>query len=612
VNRATERLVLLAAIGVALAAIQQFAPFLWPYQLERSFSVANQMWFFIIEFLWVAAMLVTYRRDPAGRMWKLFLLYEVVGAIGVVWVIPTSLTWTLSQASIGIGSVVFVHLVLAFPSGRLSDRYDRALVRAAYVFVLATRLAWVLVWSPPIDPVGFSPHNPYVLWRNPDLARVFGPGAIVAVAPFLYAGVLVGLFRHWRRASPALRRALVPIMVAAPLQLALILAWHLVDASGAGFEGARAALQHPLVGLAGLIFPIGLLLGLLRTRLARGSIAELAMELGRGVPLGGLRDTLARALRDPTLVLAFPAPSGSGFVDPGGLQIEIPQERGPDRGLARLERDGETLAVLAYDSAIDQEDPGRIGVVASVARLAIENERLAAQVRAQLEEVRASRARILEAGDAERRRIERDLHDGAQQRLVALAMRLDQARAGSTGAAALIDDTTAELLKAIREVRDLARGLHPTILTEAGLAAAVDSLAERTPFRVQVDVTDSRFAPEVEAAAYYVIAEGLTNIARYAAATEARVSAKTSEGRLTVTVRDDGRGGADPGAGSGLRGLMDRLAAIDGQLTVSSPPGEGTTLMATFPTTPRSEGRSESTSGGWASVRGRRGPGGRD
>jgi signal transduction histidine kinase len=218
-----------------------------------------------------------------------------------------------------------------------------------------------------------------------------------------------------------------------------------------------------------------------------------------------------------------------------------------------------------------------------MARLALENERLAAQVRAQLEEVRASRARIVEAGDAERRRIERDLHDGAQQRLVALAMRLDQAREGTAGAAALIDSTTAELLTAIKEVRDLAHGLHPTILTESGLAAAVDALAERTPFPVTASVTEDRFPTEVEAAAYYVIAEGLTNIARYADATEARVDVMAFDGRLQVTVADNGRGGADPTAGSGLRGLADRLAAVGGEFKVASSPGAGTTLTARVP-----------------------------
>jgi signal transduction histidine kinase len=233
---------------------------------------------------------------------------------------------------------------------------------------------------------------------------------------------------------------------------------------------------------------------------------------------------------------------------------------------------------------IEAEDPGRVEAVATMARLALENERLAAQVRAQLEEVRASRARIVEAGDAERRRIERDLHDGAQQRLVALAMRLDQAREGSAGAAALIDATTTELLVAIKEVRDLAHGLHPTILTDAGLAAAVEALAERTPFPVTAHVTDARFPTEVEVAAYFVIAEGFTNIARYANATEARVEVAAQDGQLQVTVADNGRGGADPAAGSGLRGLADRLAAIGGDLNVTSAPGAGTTLTARLPT----------------------------
>jgi signal transduction histidine kinase len=585
-TRLTERTLLLAGIGIGLAALENFGPLLWPYQLGPSWSPISQAWFFLVELLWVAAMLVTYRRDQGGPMWKLFLLYQGVGTVGVIWVLPTSLTWTLSQLSIGGGSVVFVHLVLAFPSGRLTDRYDRILVGGAYVLLAITRLAWLVVWSPGpvVDKVGFSPRNPYVIWPNTDLAWLLGPGTIVAIAALLYVAMLVGLWRHWQRASPALRRALRPITVAAPLQLAIIVAWHLADANASGLEELRKALQQPVVDLAGVVFPVGFLLGLLRTRLSRGAIADLALLLGRGVPLGGLRDTLARALRDPTLQVAFPAPSGDGFVDPDGQQIDPPSGPRHDRGVARLEHDGELLAVLTYDPAIEAEDPGRVEAVASMARLALENERLAAQVRAQLEEVRASRARIVEAGDAERRKIERDLHDGAQQRLVALAMRLDQAREGSADAAALIDTTTAELLTAIKEVRDLAHGLHPTILTDSGLAAAVEALAERTSFPVMARVTEARFPTEVEVAAYYVIAEGLTNIAKYAHATEARVEVTAQDGRLEVTVADNGRGGADPAAGTGLRGLADRLAAVGGDLNVASVPGSGTTLTAGLPT----------------------------
>jgi signal transduction histidine kinase len=584
VSSRAERAAALGALGVALAALQDFGPFIYPYGLGPTWSPLTQAWFFAVDLLWVAAMVVTYLRDPGGRMWKLFLVLRLVGVIGVAWILPTSLTWTIGQLVVGVASVVFVHLVLAFPSGRLSDRYDRILVASAYVFVALSRIAWLLVWKPPFQKDAFAPANPYVIWPNTDLAWLFGPVAILVITPFLFGAVLVGLRRHWRRATPATRRALLPIVLAAPLQLALTVAWHAADANPDQWSGLRAALQHPGAGLAGIVFPLAFLVGLVQARLARAGIGDLAVELGRGVPLGGLRDTLARALRDPTLSLAFPGPSGDGYVDSDGQPISLPGASDTERGVARLERDGETLAALVYDPAIEREDPGRIDAVGSMARLALENERLAAQVRAQLEEVRASRARIVEAADTERRRIERDLHDGAQQRLLALAMRLDQARGGSSDAAAIIDATTAELLTAVREVRDLARGLHPTILTDSGLSAAVEALAERTPFPITTDVTDERFPPPVEVAAYFTIAEGLTNIARYADATEARVAAAVSDGRLIVTVSDNGRGGADPVAGSGLRGLGDRLAAIGGELHVASANGKGTTLTATLPT----------------------------
>jgi signal transduction histidine kinase len=578
-----ERAAVLAAVGVALAALQQFGPLLWPYGLGPAWSVATAVWYFFVDLVWVAAMVATYLRDPAGPMWKLFLLYRVVATLGVLWVFPTSLTWTLSQLVTGLGSVVFVHLVLAYPSGRLDDRLDRRMVAAAYVFLAVTRVFWVLVWRPTPGQVGFAPRNPFVIAPNDGLAWLFGPVALVGLAIFLLVAVVVGLGRHWRRASPVLRRSLLPITIAAPVQLGFTVAWYLAGAIPSEWGALRGILQTPIVGLAGLVFPVGYLYGLVQARLARAGVADLAEELGRGVPLGGLRDALARALRDPTLTLAFPAPGGDGFVGPDGQTVAAPDDSERVRAVARLEREGELLAVLVYDPAIEREDPGRVAAVGSVARLALENERLAAQVRAQLEEVRASRSRIVEAGDAERRRIERDLHDGAQQRLVALAMRLDQARATSVGAADLIDATTLELLAAIREVRDLARGVHPPILTDAGLGAAVEALAERTPFPVTILATDERFSPEVEAAAYFVVAEGLTNVARYAEASGATVELRRADGRLVVRVSDDGRGGASPESGSGLRGLADRLAAVGGDLTVTSEPGSGTTLLATLP-----------------------------
>jgi signal transduction histidine kinase len=583
VNRRLEQAAALAAAGIGLAAFRDFGPLFWPYGLATNVTPVNQAWFFLVDLLWVAAMLAAFWREQAGRLWQLLLAWQLVGAVSVIWVLPTSLTWTISQLLIGISGLVFVHLVLAFPSGRLSDRYDRWVVGAGYVLIGLSRLAWLVVWLPPVHKDAFAPRNPFVLWPNADLATLFGPVAIVLITPFLFAAVLVGLARHWRRASPASRRALLPIIVAAPIQLGLTVAWHVADASPTELDGLRAALQHPLAALAGVVFPLGFMLGLLRARLARSAIADLAVELSRGVPLGGLRDTLAHALRDPTLVLAFPAPVGDGFVDPSGQPVELSDAPSASRAVRRIELDGETLAALAYDPAIEHEDPARIDAVASVARLALENERLAAQVRAQLEEVRASRARIVEAADAERRRIERDLHDGAQQRLVALAMRLEQARAGSTEANAIIDSTTAELLTAVREVRDLARGLHPTLLAEAGLAGAVETLTERAPLPVTVDIADKRFPAEIEAAAYYVIAEGLTNVARYADATEARVEVRVDDGKLLVTVSDNGRGGADPARGTGLRGLGDRVATVGGELKVTSQRGHGTTLRASLP-----------------------------
>jgi signal transduction histidine kinase len=223
-------------------------------------------------------------------------------------------------------------------------------------------------------------------------------------------------------------------------------------------------------------------------------------------------------------------------------------------------------------------------------RLTDANTRLQGQVEAQLEEVRASRARIVEAGDRERRRVERDLHDGAQQRLVSLSLELQVARralgaGGDPVVRQSLDRASEEAMTALAELRDLALGIHPLILTESGLGAAVESLAERSAVEVAVDIGTERYPPAVEGAAYFVISEALANIAKYANATTARVRVRPVDDQMTIEVDDDGVGGADPRSGSGLSGLRDRLAALDGTLAIDSPRGGGTRLSARIPMT---------------------------
>ena len=220
--------------------------------------------------------------------------------------------------------------------------------------------------------------------------------------------------------------------------------------------------------------------------------------------------------------------------------------------------------------------------------LAADNARLQAEIEAQLHEVKASRTRIIAAGDAERKRVERDLHDGAQQRLVSLTLALRLARASlgddlDPSAKLSLDQASADARAALSELRELARGIHPQILTEAGLGPAVDSLAARAPVDVRVEIGSMRFSPVIEGAVYFTISEALTNIAKYADASGALVRAGWRDDELTVEIADDGIGGADASSGTGLRGLADRLASIDGSLEVVSPVGGGTRLVARIP-----------------------------
>jgi signal transduction histidine kinase len=253
-----------------------------------------------------------------------------------------------------------------------------------------------------------------------------------------------------------------------------------------------------------------------------------------------------------------------------------------------LEHHGEPLAALVYDPSL-LEEPELVNSVGAAARLALENAQLQAETRAQLAQVKESRKRIVAAADEERKRIERDLHDGAQQRLSALVaqLRTAQLRLGASAADpaidALLESAVVELQAANEELRELVRGVYPAILTEEGLAAAVESLALRTPFPVELDVVEDRFPAQVEATAYFVTCESLNNVLKHAQASRAVIRISEIRGQLKVEVVDDGVGGAQPTAGSGLSGLEDRVEALGGSLRVESEPGLGTRVAAEIP-----------------------------
>jgi signal transduction histidine kinase len=321
---------------------------------------------------------------------------------------------------------------------------------------------------------------------------------------------------------------------------------------------------------------------LLRSRLARAGLAELFRDL-RDLRGPALQDALASTLGDPELVVARLGPDG--YADARGVGVTLPAPGGP-RSVAPIEVDGEPAALLVYDAALD-DDPELVDAVRSAAAIAVEHEQLHTQSQQRLSELRASRQRIVAAGDAERRRLERDLHDGAQQRLVALGIQLRlvraQIHADPAAAEALVMTASDELAESLTELRELARGIHPAVL-DHGLPAALDSLAGRSAVPTDVSCDLPEALPEaVEIALYFVACEALANVAKYAAATTASVRVWRTERGVAIEIADDGTGGADPATGSGLRGLEDRVAALDGLLVVTSPAGEGTVVTAELP-----------------------------
>ncbi|WP_205698658.1 histidine kinase [Conexibacter sp. SYSU D00693] len=535
----------------------------------------------------VGTGLFAWARRPTSRFGALMT------GVGFAW-LAAGLTYSDDALVFSLGSylsplyiVLLGHMLIAFPTGRISTTAGRAVVATGYLNVLVLLVPYYVLGGR-FDAVPGAPDNAFAIWDEPDAAAIFE-----SVAQLVGAGLVAALFvllvRKRQLASPPQRRAMAPVLWTG-LVLALILTATLTgDLVGTG----NVAQTFP--GLTALIafafLPFAFLLGLARSRYTRaGAVSELVERLNEGATVEHLRDALARALGDRSLQLVYWSRQQERYVDGDGRPVPLPPGRG--RMLTEVRAPGATedthpIAAIVHDTALGDE-PGIVRAAGAAAALALENERLEAELRARVAELQTSRRKLIEVGMHERRALERNLHDGAQQRLVALSLQLGLAkgkvRKDPDAAEQLLDAAREELAAALEELRELARGIHPAILTDRGLGPALEMLAGRAPVPVEVEaVPMERLPVAVEAAAYFVVAESLTNLAKYADAGGASVRAIRQDAQLVVEVQDDGRGGADPSAGSGLRGLADRVAALDGRLDVVSPPGEGTLVRAVLP-----------------------------
>jgi signal transduction histidine kinase len=486
----------------------------------------------VVGWLLIGCGLVAWRHRPESRVGLL------MGLAGVTWFAGNLGTWALY-----LHRGPLVHLHLSYPTGRLRTRLPQLVVIAAWV-------------DAAVEPIASND--------------------VVTLA--LAALVALASVQIFLQTSGPARKAGAPALAAA-LAFAAVLALGAATRL-AGLEADAAVLWTYDIVIAAIA--VTLLVDLLRGRWSEAVVAGLVVDLGRRADAGTLQDTLGRALGDRSLVLGYWLPGEQRYVDDSGRPVDLP-EPGATRAVTGIVHDGEPVGVLVHDAAA-LDDPGLVDAVAAAARLAVSNARLQAEVRARVAELAASRRRIVEAADEQRRRLERELSQGAEHHLAEVATLLEQTRmqAGATAA----DDLSAvelELRDARAELRDFGQGIHPSALGDGGLSAALPLLAARAGVPVDLRVSTGRLAPAVEAAVYFVCSEALANVGKYAEATRVTIDVTESNGHVAMSIADDGIGGADPARGSGLRGLADRVEALGGKLQMESRHGAGTTIEAVLP-----------------------------
>ena len=522
--------------------------------------------------------------NPTGRL---------MAAVGLLWLIVDlywiyePLPYTIASTYDHLYEAALAHLALVFPTGMFASRFDRRVMVGVWIWTLSNNIVRMLFFDPTANgctgcrQLLLVDHNQR-LYQDVDKTTSY----ISAVAITAVAVVIV---RHWSRATRAARHVMAPVLWLVGPAVVYLLADQYQSVVTVSDHTQHVITYYLPVGLA--VLPVGFLIGLLRNRLAYAQVGALLPELTSQVAPGRVRMALAATLHDPDLELLYWSPAGEGYVDLDGQPRQpLP---GPGRAVSAIEGESGPLAVMIVDK-IALDEPELLRAAVAMARLALENERLQAEVRSQLVALRSTTGRLVEAGQDARRRIERDLHDGAQQRLLALSMTLASARARATATGdgelrGFLDRAGEDLQQAIGELRELARGIHPMLLTQEGLASALQALAERAPLPVEVSAPSARFPSSVEATAYFFVSEAVTNAARHSRASAVLIDVAVDGAELVVRVRDDGVGGIDgtdeatTANGSGLVGMRDRVVAIGGRMTISSPTGMGTVVVARLP-----------------------------
>jgi signal transduction histidine kinase len=520
------------------------------------------------------AGLVAWRVRPGNFTGLAMFAYGFGNAVGRA---LTQASWppatTAGILLMDTATISLVYVLLAFPTGRLRSRRDWLILGPVVVVFGPLELLWLTFFD-------LEGQNLLAFWPDEGAADAIDwvQRGILTVAT---AALVIVLVRRWLRASGPSRRVLAPVLAGA-LAVAggtFALMWDKID-------GVRTDFVTWVTALTLLALPVALLVSLLRARLARAQVGRLLVDLRDDGDPSRLQGALARALGDPSLRIAFWVSGYDTFADLDGTDMALPEET-DEVAVTLLERsDGTRVAALLHDPSL-REEGDLLRDVTAAAAIALENARLQTELRARLEELRGSRVRVIEAADTERRRLERDLHDGAQRRLVTLSMSLgllERRLADDPETRKLVAEAKAEAVGSLQELRDLAHGIHPAVLTSHGLGVALESLAASAPVPVGVDIElEERLPQTTEVAAYYLICEALTNMAKHAHASSATVSVRRVNGAVHVEVSDDGVGGADTAGGAGLRGLADRVEALDGRLQVFSPRGAGTRLEADIP-----------------------------